>query len=131
MSVAFSRVVVGAALLLGSGAVLADGPTDIFEKVNACTEAAIKQQPGMVVAWAIESAKEPVTLSVSVLGQDDRVWTMKCSEGQITSKPERKLGNKNYKMLESRAKVPEVSGRFTAASAYPISEFRKMEYGLS
>jgi hypothetical protein len=111
MHVALSRTCMSVALVLGSGAALADGATDIFEKIN--------------------SAKEPVTMTVEVVAPDDRVWTMKCTEGKITGNPERKTGTKNYKMLSARTKVPEVSARFTAATAYPISEMQKMEYGLS
>jgi hypothetical protein len=131
MHVALSRTCVSFVLALGSVAALADGPTDVFDNINACTEAATQQQAGLVVGWKIVSTKEPVTLTVDVLAADDRVWTMNCSEGKIVGSPERKLGNKNYKMLSSRTKVPEVSARFTAASSYPISEMLKMEYGLS
>src|SRR5215468_4222623 len=97
MHVALSRTCVSFALVLGSGAALADGPTDIFENINTCIEAATQQQAGLVVGWKIVSTKEPVTLTVDVLAADDRAWTMKCSEGKIVGAPERKLGNKNYK----------------------------------
>lgn len=131
MHVGLSRTCMSLAMVLGSGAALADGPTDVFDKVNTCTDAATQQQPGLIAAWKIDSAKEPVTMTVEVIAPDDRVWTMKCTEGKITSNPERKTGTKNYKMLNGRTKVPEVSARFTAATAYPISEMQKMEYSLS
>lgn len=131
MHVALSRTCMSLAMVLGSAAALADGPTDIFDKVNSCTDAATQQQAGLIVGWKIDSAKEPVTMTIDVLAADDRVWSMKCTEGKITSTPERRLGNKNYKMLNGRTKVPEVSARFTAATSYPIAEMQKMEYGLT
>ncbi len=130
MSVALSRSCVALALVLGPGLALAEGPTDIFPTVDACVDAALQQQEGRLVGWKIESTKEPVALTIDVLAPDDKVWTMKCADGKVSSS-ERKMGNKNYKMLTSRAKVPEVSARFTAANGYPISELRKMEYGLT
>jgi hypothetical protein len=131
MSVAVSRSCVALALVLGTGLALAEGPTDIFPKIDACVDAALLQQEGRLVGWKIESAKEPVTMTIDVLAPDDKVWTMKCTEGKVSGAPERKLGNKSYKMLTTRAKVPEVSARFTAAGGYPISDMRKMEFGLT
>jgi hypothetical protein len=130
MHLALSRTCASLALVLGSGAALAE-PTDIFAKIDDCSEAATQQQPGLLVGWKVESAKEPVTMTVDILADTDRVWTMKCTEGKITGSPERKLGNKNYKMMSSRTQVPEKSARFTASTAYPTSEMLKMEYGLS
>lgn len=130
MSVALSRTCIALALVLGPGLALADGPTDVFSKIDACIDTALKQQEGRLVGWKIESTKEPVALTIDVLAPDDRVWSMKCADGKVTSS-DRKIGNKNYKMLTSRAKVPEVSARFTAATGYPIAELRKMEFGLS
>jgi uncharacterized membrane protein YkoI len=130
MSVALNRTCVALALVLGPGLALADGPTDIFPKIDACIEAALQQQEGRLVGWKIESIKEPVALTIDVLAPDDKVWSMKCADGKISAS-DRKMGNKNYKMLISRTKVPELSARFTAAGSYPIAELRKLEYGLS
>jgi hypothetical protein len=130
MSVALSRTCVALALVLGPGVALAESPTDNFPQIDACIDAALQQQPGHVVGWNILSAKEPISMTVDVVAPDDKVWTLKCSDAKITGS-ERKMGNKNYKMLTRSAKVPEVSARFTAASGYPLAELRKMEYGLS
>jgi hypothetical protein len=129
MSVALSRSCVALALVLGPGLALADGPTDSFPKIDACVDAALLQQEGRLAGWKLESAKEPA-LTIDVLAADDKVWTMRCVDGKVAT-PERKLGNKNFKMLTTRIKVPELSARFTAAAGYPISELRRMELGTT
>jgi hypothetical protein len=130
MSVALSRTCAALSLVLGAGVALAESPTDNFPQIDACIDAALQQTPGHVVGWKVVSAKEPVAMTVDVVAPDDKGWTMKCSDAKITGS-ERKMGNKNYKMLTRSAKVPEVSARFTAAAAYELAELRKMEYGLS
>lgn len=130
MSVALSRTCIAVALVVGSSAALAEDPTMLFPQINACIEAALQQQEGQLFGWKIDT-KEPPAFTIDVLAPDDKVWTMKCSEGKVSSTPERKLGNKNYKMLSTRVKIPEVSARFTAAGNYPVVELRKMEFGLN
>lgn len=130
MSVAPSRTWLAVALVVGSSAALAEDPTELFPQVNTCIEAALQKQEGQLYGWRIDS-KEPPAFTIDVLAPDDKVWTMKCADGKVTSTPERKLGNKNYKMLSTRAKIPEVSARFTATGNYPNAELNKMELGLN
>jgi len=130
MSMTLSRAFVALTLVAGSGVASAADPTAVFPQVDACVEAALQQQEGHVIGWRIEKGQEPTPIQVDVLAADDKVWTLKCADAKVSGS-ERKMGNKNYKMLTSRAKVPELSARFTAANSYPIAEVKKMDYGLS
>jgi hypothetical protein len=129
MSVALSRTCIAVALVIGSSATLAEDPTELFPQLNACIDATLQKQEGVLFGWTIDT-KEPPAFTIDVLAPDDKVLTMKCTDGKVGA-PERKLGNKNYKMVSSRARIPEVSARFTALSNYPIAELRKMEFGLN
>jgi uncharacterized membrane protein YkoI len=118
------------ALLAGSSAAMADfDASAIFAPIDACIDLALQQQEGIVLAWRLGNA-QATAIDVDVLAPDDRVWTIKCTNGKVGA-PERKLGNKNYKMLKSRSKVPEKSARFTATGSYPIAEVRTMKYDTS
>ena len=98
----------------------------IFPPIDTCIDAAVQQQDGQVVRWELNGAE----VQVDVLAPDDRVWSMKCTNGKVST-PERKVGVKKSKLLKSRAKVPEKSARFTAVGSYPIAEVRRMEYDLT
>lgn len=122
----------GVAVMLFAGATTALADFDasaIFAPVDACIDMALQQQDGIVVAWKLTNP-QATGVEVDVLAADDRVWNMKCTNGKVSS-PERKLGNKNFKMLKSRSKVPEKSARFTAVGSYPIAEVRNMKYETS
>ena len=82
-----------------------------------------------MLGWRLGNA-QATAVDVDILAPDDRVWTIKCNNGKVGA-PERKLGNKNYKMLKARSKVPEKSARFTAVGSYPIAEVRTMKYDTS
>jgi hypothetical protein len=129
MSVALSRTCIAVALVVGSSGALAEDPTELFPQINACIEAALQQQEGQLLGWRIDT-KEPAAFTIDVWAPDDKVWTMKCTEGKLGA-PERKLGNRSYKMLSGRVKIPEVSARFAAAGNYPVVELHKMEFGLN
>jgi uncharacterized membrane protein YkoI len=117
-------------LLAGATSALADfDASAIFPGIDSCIDLALQQQDGIVVAWRLTNP-QATGVEVEMLAPDDRVWKMTCSNGKV-SPPERKLGNKNYKMLKSRAKVPEKSARFTAVGSYPIAEVRTMKYETS
>jgi len=118
------------ALLAGSSAVRADFDASvIFAPIDACIDLALQQQEGIVLGWRLGNA-QATAVDVDILAPDDRVWTIKCNNGKVGA-PERKLGNKNYKMLKARSKVPEKSARFTAVGSYPIAEVRTMKYDTS
>jgi len=118
------------ALLAGSSVARADFDASvIFAPIDACIDLALQQQDGIVLGWRLGNA-QATAVDVDILAPDDRVWTIKCNNGKVGA-PERKLGNKNYKMLKSRAKVPEKSARFTAVGSYPIAEVRTMKYDTS
>jgi uncharacterized membrane protein YkoI len=124
------RTGLGVVLLAGSTAALADfDASAIFPPVDSCIDLALQQQDGIVVAWKLTNPRAS-GVEVDVLAPDDRVWTLKCNNGKVGA-PERKLGNKNFKMLKSRSKVPEKSARFTAVGSYPIAEVRTMKYETS
>jgi len=130
----FSSGCVGAglalALLTGSSAARADFDASvIFAPIDACIDLALQQQEGIVLGWRLGNA-QATAVDVDILAPDDRVWTIKCNNGKVGA-PERKLGNKNYKMLKARSKVPEKSARFTAVGSYPIAEVRTMKYDTS
>jgi len=124
------RTGVAVALLAGATTALADfDASAVFPSIDTCIDLALQQQDGIVVAWKLTNP-QATGVEVDVLAPDDRVWNVKCNNGKIGA-PERKLGNKNFKMLKSRAKVPEKSARFTAAGSYPIAEVRTMKYETS
>ena len=117
-------------LLAGSSAARADFDASvIFAPIDACIDLALQQQEGIVLGWRLGNA-QATAVDVDILAPDDRVWTIKCNNGKVGA-PERKLGNKNYKMLKARSKVPEKSARFTAVGSYPIAEVRTMKYDTS
>jgi uncharacterized membrane protein YkoI len=122
----------GAAFVLMSGAASAMADFDasaIFGTIDSCTDLALQQQEGLIVGWKLTNP-QATAMDIDVVAPDDRVYTLKCNNGKI-GPPERKLGNKNFKMLKSRAKVPEKSARFTAVGSYPIAEVRNMKYDTS
>jgi len=124
------RAGVAVALLTGCSAAMADfDASAIFGPIDACIDLALQQQDGIVIAWKLNNP-QATSMDIDVLAADDRVWTMKCNNGKISA-PDRKLGNKSYKMLKSRSKVPEKSARFTAVGSYPIAEVRTMKYDTS
>jgi len=124
------RAGVAAALLTGCSAAMADfDASAIFGPIDACIDLALQQQDGIVIAWKLNNP-QATSMDIDVLAPDDRVWTMKCNNGKISA-PDRKLGNKSYKMLKSRSKVPEKSARFTAVGSYPIAEVRTLKYDTS
>jgi hypothetical protein len=131
-STPFACVRTGAAiaLLTGGSAAMADfDASAIFGNIDGCTDLALQQQDGLVIGWKMNNP-QATSMDIDVVSPDDRVWTMKCTNGKISA-PERKLGNKSFKMLKSRSKVPEKSARFTAAGAYPVAEVRNMKYDTS
>lgn len=130
MSFPFKSTCVALVLTAASGAAWAE-PNAVFPKIDACVEAALQQQPGVLIGWTIDSKQDPAAFTVDVVAEDGKVWSLKCAEGKVSGS-ERKVGTKNYKLLSARAKVPEISARFSAASSYPlITELRKMQYDLS
>jgi uncharacterized membrane protein YkoI len=129
MSASFRRA--SLAILLGGTACTAFAEFDAsatFAPIDACIDAALQQQDGMLVRWEMKSPKDP-TVDLEVVAPDNRVYTMSCKEGKVST-PERKAGQKKFEMLKSRAKVPEKSARFTAVTSYPIAEVRRMTYDL-
>ena len=130
MSVAVRRLCVAVVLALVPGVVLAVEPDEMFSQLDACLDAAKQQQQGQVIRWELVGKQAPYAFEIDIISPDDRVWKMKCEDAKV-SNVERKTGIKNYNMLVSRAKVPELSARFTAVGSFPVSEVQKMEYGLS
>jgi hypothetical protein len=121
------RTMLGLALAVGAPAAFAQSDaTSVFPTIDTCIDAALQQQDGLLIGWDIKNPKDNI-VQLDVLAPDDKIWTMQCSNGKVST-PEKKVGQKKYKMLSSRVKVPEKSGRFTAVGAYPIAEVRKMEY---
>ena len=130
MSIAVSRTCVAIALALAPASVFAVEPDQMFPQLDACLDAAKQQLEGQPIRWQLTGNQDPYSFDIDIVAPSDRVWNMKCSGGKV-SDVNRKTGTKNYKMLSSRVKVPEVSARFTALGAYPIAELKKMEYGLT
>jgi len=129
-TISCARAGVAVALLAGCSLASADfDAAAIFPQIDTCIDLALQQQEGIVLGWKLTNP-QATAMDIDILSPDDRVWNMKCNNGKISS-PERKLGNKNFKMLKSRAKVPEKSARFTAAGSYPIAEVRTMKYDTS
>lgn len=113
------------------GAALAVEPDTMFPSLEACMEAALQKQEGVVLRWELTANRDPYGYEVDVLAPNDYRWTMRCTEGNVGA-PVRKVGNKDYKKFVSRVKVPEKSARFTAIGAYPhVAEVNKMQLELS
>jgi uncharacterized membrane protein YkoI len=130
MSATFRRACL--AVLMGGTACTAFAEFDAsatFAPVDSCIDAALQQQDGMVIHWDMKKPNDP-TVNLEVLAPDNRVYTMSCKEGKVST-PSRKAGQKKYEMLKGRAKVLEKPARFTAATSYPIAEVRRMDYDLS
>ena len=118
-------------LSIGCSAAFAVEPDTMFPPLEACMEAALQKQEGIVLRWELTSNRDPYGFEVEVLAPNDYRWAMKCTEGAVGA-PVRKVGNKDYKKFVSRIKVPEKSARFTAAGAYPhVAEVNKMQLELS
>jgi len=126
-----AAVLVTGVLSIGCGAACAVEPDTMFPALEACTEAALQKQEGLVLRWELTSNRDPFGFEFDVLAPNDYRWTMKCTEGNVGA-PVRKVGNKDYKKFTARVKVPEKSARFTAIGAYPhVSEINKMQLDLS
>jgi uncharacterized membrane protein YkoI len=124
-------VLVIGALNIGGGDAFAVEPDAMFPALEACTEAAVQKQEGIVLRWELTSTRDPFGFELDVLAPNDYRWTMKCTEGSMGA-PIRKVGNKDYKKFTARVKVPEKSARYTAIGAYPhVSEVNKMQLDLS
>ena len=123
--------ILSAALTLGSTATTAVEPDTMFPPLEACMEAAVQKQEGVVIRWELTASRDPFGFELDVLAPNDYRWTMKCTEGTVGA-PVRKVGNKDYKKFTGRIKVPEKSARFTAIGAYPhVAEINKMQLDLS
>jgi uncharacterized membrane protein YkoI len=106
-------------------------PDTMFPPLEACMEAALQKQEGLVLRWELTSDRDPFGFEVDVLAPNDYRWTMRCTEGSVGA-PVRKVGNKDYKKFAARIKVPEKSARFTAIGTYPhVAEVNKMQLELS
>ena len=124
---ALGRTMLGLAFAVGASTAYAQSDaTGVFPAIDTCIDAALQQQDGLLLGWEVKNPKDNI-IQLDVLASDDKIWTMQCSNGKVST-PEKKVGQKKYKMLSSRVKVPEKSARFTAVGAYPIAEVRKMEY---
>lgn len=119
------------ALTLDSSRAIAVEPDSMFPPLEACIEAALQKQEGIVLRWELTSNRDPYGFELDVLAPNDYRWTMKCTEGTVGA-PIRKVGNKDFKKFTARVKVPEKSARFTAIGAYPhVAEINKMQLDLS
>ena len=111
-----SRQSLPSALLAGCSAAMADfDASAIFPPIDACIDLALQQQEGIVIGWRLDNA-QATAVDVDILAPDDRVWNMKCNNGKVGA-PERKLGNKNYKMLKSRVQGSRRNRRASPPSA--------------
>jgi hypothetical protein len=120
-----------AASSIGCAAALAVEPDALFPALDECVQAAPQKQEGVVTRWQLTSKQQPFGFEIDVLAPNNYVWAMRCTEGTVGA-PVRKLGNKDYKKLTGRVKVPEKSARFTAIGAYPsVAEVSKMQLDLA
>jgi len=103
---------------------------ELDSALQTCVDTALQQHPGQVTRWVVDSRAAAPAVRVDIVASDDLVWAMTCEGGKIVS-DERKVGNKNYKMLSSRMKVPEATCRQTAVEEYPGTELTRMQYALS
>ena len=118
-------------LNLSSAAALAVEPDTMYPALEDCLQAVSQKQEGVVTRWELTASRQPFSFEVDVLAPNNYVWAMRCTEGNVGA-PVRKLGNKDYKKLTGRVKVPEKSARFTAVGAYPsVSEVNKMELDIA
>jgi uncharacterized membrane protein YkoI len=116
---------------IACGAALAVEPDTMFPSLEACMEASLQKQEGIVLRWELTSNRDPFGYEIDVLAPNDYRWTMRCTEGTVGA-PVRKVGNKDYKKFVTRIKVPEKSARFTAIGAFPhVAEVNKMQLELS
>jgi len=119
------------ALSVVCNAAFAVEPDALFPPLEACIDASLQKQEGMVLRWELTSSRDPLGFELDVLAPNDYRWTMRCTEGNVGA-PVRKVGNKDYKKFVSRVKVPEKSARFTAIGAFPhVAEVHKMQLELS
>ena len=119
------------ALNLSCAAALAVEPDTMYPALEDCLQGAAQKQEGVVTRWELTSNRQPFGFEIDVLAPNNYVWAMRCTEGNVGA-PVRKLGNKDYKKLTGRVKVPEKSARFTAVGAYPsVSEVSKMQLDIA
>ena len=119
------------ALNLSSAAALAVEPDTMYPALEDCLQAVPQKQEGVVTRWELTSNRQPFGFEIDVLAPNNYVWAMRCTEGNVGA-PVRKLGNKDYKKLTGRVKVPEKSARFTAVGAYPsVAEISKMQLDIA
>jgi hypothetical protein len=120
-----------AALSIGCSVALAVEPDAMFPALDDCLQAAPQKQEGVVTRWQLTSDRAPFDFEIDILAPNNYVWAMRCSEGNVGA-PVRKLGNKDYKKLTGRTKVPEKSARFTAIGAYPsVAEVSQMQLDIA
>jgi uncharacterized membrane protein YkoI len=98
--------------------------------LQTCIDTALRQHAGVVTQWQVDSRTSVLGIKLGVVASDDQVWAMKCEGGAIIS-DERMMGNKKYKMLSSRVKIPEATCRQAAVEEYPGTELTDMQYSLS
>jgi hypothetical protein len=120
-----------AALNISCAAALAVEPDSMYPALEECLQAVPQKQEGLVTRWELTANRQPFGFEIDVLAPNDWVWSMRCTEGNVGA-PVRKLGNKPYKKLTGRVKVPEKSARFTAVGAYPsVAEVSKMQLDIA
>lgn len=126
-----ARALTVAVLSIGCAAALAVEPDTMYPALEDCLQAVPQKQEGVITRWELTSNRQPFGFEIDVLGPNNYVWAMRCTEGNVGA-PVRKLGNKDYKKLTGRVKVPEKSARFTAVGAYPsVSEVNKMQLDIA
>jgi uncharacterized membrane protein YkoI len=103
---------------------------ELDSALQACLDAAVQQHPGYVTQWEVDSRTGGPSFRVDLVASDDLVWALKCEGGKIVS-DERKMGNKNYKMLSARGKIPEATCRQAAVEEYPGAELTRMQSALN
>jgi uncharacterized membrane protein YkoI len=125
----FAAVITALSTTIGP-AYAAEFTPEMDTALQTCIDTALRQHAGIVTQWEMDSRTSALGIKLDVVASDDQVWSMKCEGGAIVS-DERKMGNKNYKMLSSRVKVPETTTRRTAVEEYPATELTRMQYSLS
>jgi len=126
-----ARALAVAALNISCTAALAVEPDSMYPSLEECLQAVPQKQEGVVTRWELTANRQPFGFEIDVLAPNNYVWAMRCTEGNVGA-PVRKLGNKDYKKLTSRVKVPEKSARFTAVGAYPsVAEISKMQLDIA
>ncbi|HTS55877.1 MAG TPA: PepSY domain-containing protein [Burkholderiales bacterium] len=120
-----------AAVSIGCGPAVGVEPDSLFPALDECLQAAPQKQEGVVTRWQLTSKEPPFGFEIDILAPNNYVWSMRCTEATVGA-PVRKLGNKDYKKLTARVKVPEKSARFTAIGAYPsVAEVSRMQLDLA